>query len=151
MDRERDAVIRSIGFTGTRQGLTRLQSLALAAVLTEYSEIRECHHGDAVGADEAFHALAIHLRWRVILHPGCPEGHRDRSKVNGEACRQVKPPLERNRDIVDECEVLVACPGGMAEEKRSGTWATIRAARKERRPIVLVWPDGTVTRENGRE
>lgn len=56
---------------------------------------------------------------------------------------EPRPPLERNRDVVDASDVLLACPGGMAEEQRSGTWATIRYARKAGKPVVIVWPDGT--------
>ena len=61
--------------------------------------------------------------------------------------RDPLPYLERNRAIVDACDILIACPKGMQEEQRSGTWATVRYARRRDRPIVIVWPDGTVTRE----
>jgi hypothetical protein len=56
-------------------------------------------------------------------------------------------PTSRNHDIVDETELLIACPGELAEAVRSGTWATVRYARKLGRPIVIFWPDGSVTGE----
>jgi hypothetical protein len=42
--------------------------------------------------------------------------------------------------------MLAACPKG-PEERRSGTWATVRYARKTGKPVVIFWPDGTVTEE----
>jgi predicted Rossmann fold nucleotide-binding protein DprA/Smf involved in DNA uptake len=35
----------------------------------------------------------------------------------------------------------------MEEELRSGTWATVRYARRIGRPITLLFPDGGVLRE----
>lgn len=54
--------------------------------------------------------------------------------------------LARNRDIVDETEILIACPGHMHEELRSGTWSTIRYAVKIQRPHIIIWPDGLDSR-----
>ena len=47
----------------------------------------------------------------------------------------------------DETDMLVACPKG-PEEVRSGTWSTVRFARKRGKRIVIIMPDGTVTEEN---
>lgn len=57
----------------------------------------------------------------------------------------IKEPLDRNKDIVDACPVLIAAPSDRVEKKRgSGTWATIRYARDVAHvPIRYVWPDGT--------
>jgi hypothetical protein len=59
----------------------------------------------------------------------------------------VKDHLARNRQSVDETEVLVATPRGFKEELRSGTWAGGRYARKAGRPIHIVWPDRSVRAE----
>ena len=61
--------------------------------------------------------------------------------------KRIKPPLDRNRDIVDACDVLIATPKDFVEELRSGTWATVRYARKQRKPLVIVWPNGETTTE----
>jgi hypothetical protein len=53
------------------------------------------------------------------------------------------PPLDRNKMMVDDCEALIATPRLMVEELRSGTWSTIRYARKCRKPVHIVWPDGS--------
>ena len=50
--------------------------------------------------------------------------------------------LERNRDIVDACDILIACPRTLKEELRSGTWATVRYARKVGKPVAILWNNG---------
>jgi hypothetical protein len=63
-----------------------------------------------------------------------------------EEVRKPLPPLERNRNIVDVVDVLLAAPKG-PEELRSGTWSTVRYCRKVQKPLAILWPDGTVTEE----
>ena len=41
-----------------------------------------------------------------------------------------KPYLERNRNIVDNTTMLVAFPNNNKELLKSGTWSTIRYAKK---------------------
>jgi len=54
------------------------------------------------------------------------------------------------RDFVNECDVLIAAPGEFVERKRgSGTWGTVRYARKLGRPLVIIWPDGVVVWPDG--
>jgi len=103
----------------------------------------EVHHGDCVGADDQVGSFAAKLSGvTVTLHP--PTNPSKRAFCAADEVREAKPYLDRNRDIVDETELLVAFPKG-PEEKRSGTWATVRYARKLDRQIMYVWPDGTVT------
>jgi hypothetical protein len=53
------------------------------------------------------------------------------------------PPLQRNDVIVKSCQVLTACPGEEHEILRSGTWATVRRAMKEKL-VVIFYPSGRV-------
>ena len=139
-----------IGFTGTRNSLTDAQREALEFVLlTEFNrndEQPELHHGDCVGADAACHAIARAMGYRIVLHP--PADGRFRANLEGEADSifPARPYLERNRQIVDNTDLLVACPQG-PEEKRSGTWSTVRHARRWGVPVIVVWPDGRAERE----
>src|SRR5262249_40960494 len=134
------------GFTGTRRGLTDAQKKALRVVLCqEAGTLGVVHHGDCVGADAFCHSLAVDLGNKVVIHP--PDRISLRAFCQG--AWQVHAPcpyLDRNRDIVAATDVLLACPGGVAEERRSGTWATVRYARRLGRPVVLILPDGTVRR-----
>jgi predicted Rossmann fold nucleotide-binding protein DprA/Smf involved in DNA uptake len=44
--------------------------------------------------------------------------------------------------------VLVACPREEhGEETRSGTWSTVRYARRVGRPVIVVRPSGRIERE----
>ena len=53
------------------------------------------------------------------------------------------PPLVRNHKIVGAVHLLIATPKTDKEELRSGTWATIRYAKKVRLSTCIVYPDGT--------
>ncbi len=55
--------------------------------------------------------------------------------------------MVRDKDIVNPAERMIAAPAGTTEELRSGTWATIRYARKKKVPLSIVWPDGTISYE----
>lgn len=57
--------------------------------------------------------------------------------------REPAEYLDRNHAIVDECSVLIAAPRSLTEEQRSGTWATVRYARKMGRPVVILDPEVT--------
>jgi len=101
------------------------------------------HHGDCVGADAQAHDAVQRAGVLIHVHP-CTIADKRAWKV-GNAMSIPLPPLDRNRMMVDECETLIATPGQMVEELRSGTWATIRYARKLRRAVHIIWPDGTYT------
>lgn len=141
-----------IGFTGTRDGMTRPQMHAFYKFVCELPEFTEFHHGACVGADaEAADTVAEMeegdgpRRWTVTAHPGdMPRFVSHEAIKSSDVVLPEKQPLARNRDIVDACEMLVACPAG-AESRRSGTWATIRYARKRAKRVVIIWPDGKVT------
>jgi hypothetical protein len=145
--------MRLLGFTGTRQGCTDAQLHALARAIGHHSQPNHAlspgqfHHGRAVGADAQAHGLAQYMRWEVHVWPSHGT---DGATVPLPYVEHPKgDPLERNRQIIEATDHLIACPAGMAEELRSGTWAAVRYARRLRRPITLCWPDGTTTRERG--
>ena len=128
-----------IGFTGSRHGMTKRQRDALRVLLTTgLWQKPELHHGDCIGADSEAHGYAKYYGLRIVIHP--PDVDRVRAGCNGDAKRRPKPYLQRNRDIVDETDCLVAAPATMREQARSGTWSTIRYARKLGRPVHILEP-----------
>jgi hypothetical protein len=137
-----------IGFTGSRNGLTPEQGNALRALFQTFPEDCELHHGDCIGADASAHVAAQARGWRTISHPatGVPDLQ---AHMLADERRPPRPPLDRNLDIVEETDQLVACPRAEREEIRSGTWQTVRAARKRKRPITLVWPCGACELDAG--
>ena len=56
------------------------------------------------------------------------------------------PPLTRNRHIVDTSDGIIAAPAEAEEQRRGGTWSTVRFARKRGKLLAIVLPDGTVVK-----
>ncbi len=135
-----------VGFTGTQSSVTQMQWNSLYYILQRLQPT-ECHHGDCIGADKLFHQAAKILNCPlVVIHP--PQDPSKRAFCQGALLRPEKPYLERNKDIVNETERLIGMPKLAEEEMRSGTWSTIRYARKLLRPIYLILPNGQVNIEN---
>lgn len=137
-----------VGFTGTREGCTPSQGGALARWIRD-NPMTALHHGCCLGADtEAVsHVNYYQPGAEIVAHPSNLTALTSTaaSLISGQV-HDNRPPLDRNRDIVDACDLLLACPKG-PEERRSGTWATIRYARKQGKRILILWPDGTTTEE----
>jgi predicted kinase len=126
-----------IGFTGSGQGINGDQAKKVYHLLKELGA-KELHHGDCVGGDATAHNIAWRMGLRTIQHP--PTNPRARAFTQCTEVRAEKPYLERNHDIVDETEHLIACPRTQTEILRSGTWATIRYARKLGKPVTIIFP-----------
>lgn len=132
-----------VGFTGTQKGLKKAQHKTLIGKIAVCLPARPVfHHGDCIGADEDFHNLLLLTGKEIIIHP--PIKNSKRAFCKGGLVLEPKDYLDRNHDIVDSSDILIACPSGMEEELRSGTWATIRYARKQKKPIVIIYPDGSI-------
>jgi hypothetical protein len=131
----------NVGFTGTKDGITEGQVKALRQLILQLLEKNTTlvgHHGDCVGADASFHTICSNLGLPVVIHPPSDPKHRAFCKPSRDV-RAPKPYLERNHDIVDETDVLIACPSSLREELRSGTWATVRYARKQSKPLWIIY------------
>lgn len=136
-----------MGFTGTRHGMTRAQKTGLWNTFQNYDPYEFCH-GGCIGADAECHVLfqkwSANRGYPIIVYPSNVDRLRALFEVDDNVrIEPPQPPLVRNRDIVNSCHVLVAAPSSAEEEMRSGTWATIRYARKVNRRIVLITPEGT--------
>lgn len=119
------AVSVVVGFTGTRGDITPEQVNWLVGRMMTLGTT-ELHHGDCEGADAMAHALGRWLGVRIVVHP--PEDTRHRAFCpDPDEVLPAKPYLDRNHDIVDVCDVLLALPDG-PERLRSGTWSTVRYA-----------------------
>ena len=133
---------KPFAFTGTRLGLTDEQVAGLHMSLTNLP-ISELHHGDCIGADETAHNMAVKLGIPVVLHP--PKSSKYRAFCASEKFLPPEDYIVRNHAIVNAAVRLVACPAQDYEVRRSGTWATIRYAKKQKKSIWIVWPNGNIT------
>lgn len=135
-----------IGFTGTQRGMTDLQRLAVQQAILDLGAT-DASHGDCVGADDQFDDLARSVGCRMHIRPGySASGKMDKwawCAVQGDVVHDPEPYLVRNRKIENDGEVLIGVPGEFDEQTRSGTWSTVRYARKRAKRVVLVLPDGS--------
>lgn len=147
--------MKNIGFTGTQRGMTEAQRIAFVREMqlrTSQGNVN-WHHGDCIGADSQSHDEACERVAAITIHPPDVPSKRAFCKIPDWASdilfevKRELPYLTRNHNIVDESEELIATPSGK-EVLRSGTWATIRYARKLGHPITIIYPDGTVEKEN---
>lgn len=134
-----------IGFTGTRDGMTQRQVETVTKLLCDLGAT-DLHHGDCVGADRDAHMVGLVLDLTMHLHGPLETRFRALCEVRlgVDIVYAPKPYLERDRDIVDTTKALIAAPKELTEVLRSGTWATVRYAIKQRKPVFLVFPNGEV-------
>lgn len=143
-----------VGFTGTQRGMTGAQKFTIGTMLSDTESITFAVHGDCIGSDCEFDYLCAIRSINIIAHPCDIEAKRAHcEELHAEYpyyfhARAPRPPLERNQTIVDEVDVLIVAPAGFEEEVRSGTWATVRRARRRGIPIFIVLPDGKMVPEN---
>ena len=135
-----------IGFTGSQEGMTDAQRATLTSLLSEQAAAHpkfEFHHGDCIGSDQQANYIAKTLGAVLVAHPPIDPSKRAHCVVD-----KSRPPLDyldRNKEIVRATNVLYATPNKAIEQKRSGTWSTVRFGRKEGRKVVVVLPDGSTT------
>lgn len=130
--------------------MTDAQRATLVDILSE--SIGWLHHGCCVGVDEQAHWLAFEMGTGSVGHP--PVDQRLMMSMTDDGLQFIhlhdpKPYHDRNRDIVDACELLIAVPEHDREQPKGGTWYTVRYARQVEREHVIIWPDGRPHRVAG--
>lgn len=133
-----------LGFTGTRRGMTQPQIEAFRNTVKAF-DVKEWHHGDCFGADAKSHTEIKNLfpYATIVIHPPNNVSMRAWCRSGNVQILGVLPCLTRNQEIVTDTDVLVAAPGEMEEQQRSGTWSTVRYALRNGRFVLIVYPDGT--------
>ena len=142
-----------IGFSGTQRGMTIDQHNKFHDLMNWYEDVfgvDEFHHGDCIGADsDAHYIVDKHFdNTLIVVHP--PSNSSKRAFCKGDKILKPKDYLDRNHDIVDSTDILIVTPKELKEELRSGTWATVRYAKKQGKKIRIIWPDGTIDEITGR-
>jgi hypothetical protein len=137
--------LKKVSFTGTKKGMTQDQKSKVRDLLVSFGAT-EFHHGSCIGSDKEAGDIATILKIYIIVHP--PINEKYKAECFGREIRTPKSYLVRDKDIVDEGDILLATPKGFGEELRSGTWSTIRYARKVKKPVIIIFPDGSLKQEN---
>lgn len=137
-----------IGFTGTQRGMSIDQGRVVLDLLRDLKP-EEFHHGCCVGADAQAHKIAKALSISIVIWPPS-----NQSKIARECLQdafKIHPAdtyLLRNNKIAYFTDSLIATPAGMEEELRSGTWATVRYARRYKRHAYIILSNGKVMEES---
>ena len=137
-----------IGFTGTQHGMTPKQLEVVDRLLkrchnwaTERDGHIETHSGDCIGADtDFFHLIPDSIYIKTFGH--IPNINTKRSFCEYNYEFTPLPYLDRNKKIVEHCDILIATPAQDTEQLRSGTWSTIRYAKKTGKRLKIIFQNG---------
>jgi hypothetical protein len=128
-----------LGMTGNRNGMSNIAKVKLLDFLNS-NKISEVHHGDCLGTDHEFHDICSERNIKIIIHP--PNNDKMRAFCKSDNILPEKKFLDRNHDIVNDIDILIAFPPTEKEVIRSGSWATIRYAKKKNKQIFIIFPSG---------
>lgn len=136
-----------VGFTGTQRGMTPIQRVEFTSallVLGEDDTPNILHQGDCIGADANAALIGRELGFSIVSHP--PILAVKRAFFEADVTMPQRDYISRNHDIVNAVEYMLATPGEMIEQLRSGTWATIRYAKKAKhlKGWAIIFPDGSI-------
>jgi predicted Rossmann fold nucleotide-binding protein DprA/Smf involved in DNA uptake len=107
----------------------------------------EFHYGACIGADSQAVLDAIDAGYTILAYPANNVPQAKQGLIPQQAILfKPRAALTRNKRIVDNSDILIVAPQRVSEQLRSGTWATVRYARKQGKPIIYVWPSGEVQR-----
>ena len=128
-----------IGITGTRSGMNDRQMIALIDLLESYYvDGIEFHHGDCIGVDLEAAVIAKETKYRVICHP--PIKDELRAYHESDETRSPLSYFARNRNIVNETDLLVVVPYQNEHQDHGGTWYTHDYALKVGKPVFVIYP-----------
>ena len=131
--------MKHIGFTGTRDMLPEERYNSLTDYLKKclLTEGAYLHHGDCIGSDAMAHMIATTLGYKIHIHP--PINESARAFCNGDVMHKAKDYLDRNKDIVNVSDLLIAMPKNpKMEELKSGTWSTVRYAKRNDKEVIII-------------
>jgi len=104
-------------------------------------------HIFVLGGDEADYDIFLSLLGQgfpVEVYPHAGNSH-DIDKYNGAKIVQSSLPLrDRNKKMIDDCEILVGIPQIFNEYEDSPAWKTIRYAMQNKKEVYIVSPNGYV-------
>lgn len=134
-----------IGLTGNREFPTQEQVTIFCSLLnTLTGNTVTFHHGGCIGSDETMHHLIHHYYPNCIIHL-YPSTFKDMWGIQPDEAdwsQEPKKALERDLDIVNASEILIALSPTEEEILRSGTWATLRYMKKANKPFIIIPPTG---------
>jgi hypothetical protein len=147
----------NIGVTGTRNGMNTSQQ----SFVREYLSLSnigsliippnstfelELHHGDCIGVDVEVANIAQELGYKTVNYPPIETSLRAYHK--SDIILEPKTYFARNRDIVDNSEILLVVPMENSHQTKGGTWYTHDYAKKKNKTIFVFYPNGNIEVSN---
>lgn len=134
-----------IAFTGTREGMNEYQLEQLEKILTENrSFIVYGGHGNCIGADVQFHKAFRRILDRntyLAVFPSTSKRTRAPDPRDASYIDDPESPTTRDHTIVISAGpggTLIAAPLDDNETAKSGTWLTVRYARKRKIKVIIL-------------
>lgn len=133
------------GFTGTRKGMNFKQQGQLRIELMRLAPSLLAH-GACRGADDQADELAAEMDIYRVAYPSTASTRVHDNYLRARTGSQItiilppSLPLVRDKMIVDIAEIMIAAPKTMTEIVRSGTWTTVRYARRMKKEVIILWP-----------
>lgn len=143
-------MILDFGVTGTRRGMTTDQYNFAFNFMNSQPGSNNVGHGCCIGVDEQF-ATISHLvgNFKIVAYPPIVDTFFSHTAFDISHIKMARADyMERNLAIVMDSKVLLAFPEQKQEIVRSGTWSTIRMARRLKHKMIIVFPNGSISKEN---
>ena len=136
----------NIGVTGTRDGFTPEQETSFRKLLEDLKKeghpLLYFHQGQCIGVDVQAAKYAFDFGMVVASHPPIKKDLIGECTVHIEY--DPKGYFERNRNIVDNSDVLIVVPKTKEHQTFGGTWYTHDYAVKCKKPVIIISPDGSL-------
>lgn len=116
-------------------------------VITRFPKDTLFHHGKCIGADEETNNYLRLNGFKTVGHP--PINHKYLSACEVDFLLPAKEYIARNHDIVDTSVTLIVAPREAFEVTRSGTWATYRYAKTQKKHIIVIYLGGEMIEIGG--
>jgi hypothetical protein len=136
-----DKPVFRVGVTGTRSGMTNYQKQNVYQYLYDIIEgvdVAQFNHGDCIGVDGEAADIAMDLGYEIVCFP--PLEFILRYNHKSDIIHAPQTYMKRNRDIVDNSDVMMAVPWEMEHQSKGGTWYTFDYSIKKKVPIQLFLP-----------
>ena len=136
-----------IGVTGTRSGMNPIQTEKVLDFLKNlFVHGSQLHHGDCVGVDVEVAKIAKSLGYRIVCHP--PIKNDLRGYFESDEYREPLSYFARNRNIVDETNLLIVVPYQNEHQNNGGTWYTHDYGLKKKKRVEIFYPNPKISLDN---
>jgi hypothetical protein len=105
-------------------------------------------HNGMIGATAQAHAIARGLDLQIVIIP--PKNTDLRAKLEGAI--QIETPEDFNDSldhVIEDSHIVIFTPREEVEKLRSGTWRSIRQAKREGKSVYIIFPDGRLKVDEG--